>query len=259
MTGSDEEGAQGPADEDGPGGEGRQAGAREAGKPKTGPREAATGERSGERPADRSPRDPSSRESASREAERRAEEAARQAAEADTGRDGRQGVSEGLRKALASGIRMALSADDAIREAVPREVLSHVMRQTDNAKDEVVRVVGVQIRKFLENLDIAGEVQKILTSVSFEVRTEIRFIPNDQGLMPKPRVKVRSAARGPGARAEDAGADKAAGRGEGLKPGERQKKSRLGAAVDKALGVFTRELEDEDDVLSSAPDEEGQR
>lgn len=245
MAGSDEGGA-GPTHEDGASGETRQAGVREVGKPKTGPREAA--------PSERSPRDASSRE-----AERRAEESARQTAEADAGRDGRQGVSEGLRKALASGIRMALSADDVIRDAVPREVLSHVMRQTDSAKDEVVRVVGVQIRKFLENLDIAGEVQKILTSVSFEVRTEIRFIPNDQGLMPKPRVRVKSAARGPGARTEEAGGDKAAGRGEGVKPGERQKKSRLGAAVDKALGVFTRELEDDDDVLGSASNEDEPR
>jgi hypothetical protein len=251
MAGSDEEGSQGPTDDDGPAGESRQAGVREVGKPKTGPRDAA--------PSERTTKEPAAREASNRDAERRADEAARQAAEGDAGRDGRQGVSEGLRRALASGIRMALSADDVIRDAVPREVLSHVMRQTDGAKDEVVRVIGVQIRKFLENLDIAGEVQKILTSVSFEVRTEIRFIPNDQGVMPKPRVKVKSAARGPGARAEDAGADKPAGRGEAAQPGERQKKSRLGAAVDKALGVFTRELEDEDDVLSSAPDDDDPR
>lgn len=205
-------------------------------------------------------RDTGPREAAARDAQARAEEAARSAAEAELGRDGRAGVSEGLRKALASGIRMALSADDVIRDAVPREVLSHVMRQTDSAKDEVVRVVGVQIRKFLENLDIAGEVQKILTSVSFEVRTEIRFIPNDQGVMPKPRVKVRSAARGQGARADEAAGESARGaaKADASRGGDRQKKSRLGAAVDKALGVFTRELEsdeDEPETEAGAPEE----
>ncbi|MEZ4268834.1 MAG: hypothetical protein R3F39_20965 [Myxococcota bacterium] len=257
MARSDEDEPAEDSAEDAAGGDSRQAGVREVGKPKTGPREAVG---AGAAARDAAARDAGAKETERRakEAERRADEAARQAADAEGGRDGRAGVSEGLRKALASGIRMALSADDVIRDAVPREVLSHVMRQTDSAKDEVVRVVGVQIRKFLENLDIAGEVQKILTSVSFEVRTEIRFIPNDQGLMPKPRVKVKSAARGPGAREESA-ADKGGGRSEAGKPGERQKKSRLGAAVDKALGVFTRELEDEDDVLDDAPDETDER
>jgi hypothetical protein len=229
------------------GGEGRGAGVREVGQQKAAPKTNPGSERTA--------RDTGPRDAVGRDADRRAEEAARQAAEAELGRDGRQGVSEGLRKALASGIRMALSADDVIRDAVPREVLSHVMRQTDSAKDEVVRVVGVQIRKFLENLDIAGEVQKILTSVSFEVRTEIRFIPNDQGVMPKPRVKVKSAARGPGARGEGDDVAPPSAKAEAGKSTDRPRKSRLGAAVDKALGVFTRELEDDEDVLEPAPPE----
>ncbi|MGM0577476.1 MAG: hypothetical protein ACQEXJ_17260 [Myxococcota bacterium] len=164
-------------------------------------------------------------------------------------RDARKGMSDGLRKAVASGIRTVLSADDVLREALPRDVLSYMMRQTDTAKDEVVRVIGVQTRKFLENLDLAGEIQKILTSVSFEVKTEIRFIPNDQSVMPRPNVKMRSRARGtreredaPEEAEEEAPVRDRADRPERERP-TTGRRSRLGAAVDRALGVFGREDE----------------
>ena len=45
----------------------------------------------------------------------------------------------------------------------------------------MVRVVAHEIRDFLEATDISTELQKALTSLSFEIRTEIRFIPNDSG------------------------------------------------------------------------------
>ncbi|MFW2390404.1 MAG: hypothetical protein ACN4G0_18860, partial [Polyangiales bacterium] len=44
---------------------------------------------------------------------------------------------------------------------------------------------------FLEATDIAGEFYRALTSLSFEVKTEIRFIPNDAGGV-RPQVKARA-------------------------------------------------------------------
>ena len=52
-------------------------------------------------------------------------------------------------------------------------------------------MVGNQTRKFLENLDLGTEIQKVLTSVSLEFRTELRFIPNDKALKPEGKVKVK--------------------------------------------------------------------
>jgi hypothetical protein len=106
-----------------------------------------------------------------------------------------KGMSDGLKKAIGAGIRGVLNNDDglrkAVKDAVPTEVLGYVMRQVDSAKDEVVKIVGNQTRKFLENLDLGQEIQKVLTSVSLEFRTELRFIPNDKAVKPEARVQMK--------------------------------------------------------------------
>ena len=65
-------------------------------------------------------------------------------------------------------------------------------RQADAARDEVVRIIGNQTKRFLEGLDVGHEVQKILTALSFEIKTEIRFIPNDEKVKPDVKVGVRA-------------------------------------------------------------------
>jgi|GEM_PF-2283391 len=88
-----------------------------------------------------------------------------------------------FRKAFGKRVRSVLDQETiqkAVSDAIPKEMLGYVMKQVDAGKDEVVRITGVQIRKFLENLDIGGELQKVLTSVSFEVKTTVRFVPNDK-------------------------------------------------------------------------------
>ena len=48
-----------------------------------------------------------------------------------------------------------------------------------------------EVRDFLEATDVAGELQRALTSLSFEIKTEVRFIPNEAGGV-KPRVRARA-------------------------------------------------------------------
>jgi hypothetical protein len=105
------------------------------------------------------------------------------------------GASEGLRGAISGAIRNVLNTDEGlrkmVRDALPSEILGHVTRSIDAGKDEIVKGVGNQTRKFLENLDLGQEIQKVLTSVSLEFRTELRFIPNDQAVRPEGRVTVK--------------------------------------------------------------------
>jgi len=105
-------------------------------------------------------------------------------------------VSDAVRKAVGSGIRSMLSSEEwvrsTVREALPKELVQYMKRQADSARDEVVRLIGVQTKRFIEGIDIGSEVQKILTSLSFEIKTEIRFIPNDQKVKPDVKVAVRT-------------------------------------------------------------------
>ena len=81
----------------------------------------------------------------------------------------------------------------ALQEAkLPREIAGAVFSQLDETKNDVLRIVAKEVRDFLDATDIASEIKSALTSLSFEVRTEIRFIPNDAGSGVKPDVKART-------------------------------------------------------------------
>jgi hypothetical protein len=62
---------------------------------------------------------------------------------------------------------------------LPKEVLHHVYSQIDDTKNGLYRVVAKEIRDVLEQTKFADEITKVLTKLSFEIKTEIRFIPNN--------------------------------------------------------------------------------
>ena len=79
---------------------------------------------------------------------------------------------------------------------LPREAANYLLAQVEETKNGLFRVVAKEVRDFLEHTNLAGEMQKMLTTVQFEISTTIRFKPND-GLngddkqkMPKPEVKA---------------------------------------------------------------------
>jgi hypothetical protein len=74
---------------------------------------------------------------------------------------------------------------------LPREAVSFILGQVDTTKREFLRILSREIRLFLEDMDLGGELAKILTSLSFEVKMEVRFIPNDQAFRPSARGSMR--------------------------------------------------------------------
>jgi hypothetical protein len=105
-----------------------------------------------------------------------------------------------LRKAVEKGIEAGVgtlrSAYSALRGVtqdgkLPKELIGYVFASVDETKNALVRTVAKEVRDFLEATDIAGEFYRALTSLSFEVKTEIRFIPNDAGGV-RPQVKARA-------------------------------------------------------------------
>ncbi len=76
---------------------------------------------------------------------------------------------------------------------LPKDVASFLITQAASSKDELFRVFARELRSFLESMNVSGELQKLLTSLSFEVKTEIRFIPNDEavgGIKPEFKKKM---------------------------------------------------------------------
>jgi uncharacterized Fe-S cluster-containing radical SAM superfamily protein len=104
-----------------------------------------------------------------------------------------------VRKTFYAGMGAFFTTEEGIRKlandiALPKEVANYLISQAQNTKDDLFRIVAAELRTFLENLNLNEEMQRLLTSLSFEIKTEIRFIPNDQKLV-KPQIKNKVAVK----------------------------------------------------------------
>jgi hypothetical protein len=89
-----------------------------------------------------------------------------------------------LERAVESGATRLAEGPENLRHFVqdmklPKEVLHYLYTQIDDTKTGLYRVVAKEIRDVLEHTQFADELTKVLTKLSFEIKTEIRFIPND--------------------------------------------------------------------------------
>jgi hypothetical protein len=110
----------------------------------------------------------------------------------ETGRETTGAVREVLNEVKAPR-DVANAVGKALSEAkLPRELASAVLGQLDDTKNDVLRILAREFREFLDSTDVSGALKEALTSLSFEVRTEIRFIPNDAGEGVKADVRARS-------------------------------------------------------------------
>ena len=91
-----------------------------------------------------------------------------------------------VERALESGVEKLTEGPDNIRNllgdfTLPKEVVHYVYGQIDDTKKGIYRVVAKEIRDVLEHTNFADEIADVLTKVSFEVNTQIRFVPNSEG------------------------------------------------------------------------------
>jgi hypothetical protein len=93
-------------------------------------------------------------------------------------------IPEILKRAVEIGVEKARESPNDLKQfvhdlKVPKEVAHYLFQQIDDTKNGLFRVVAKEMRDFLEHTNFAGELQKLLTTVQFEVNTTIRFTPND--------------------------------------------------------------------------------
>lgn len=146
-------------------------------------------------------------------------------------------VPELVRKTFAAGMGAVFTTEEGIRKItkdmqLPKELASYVASTAGSTKDEVMKAVAREVRDFLQTVNFSEEIAKMLTMLSFEVKTEIRFIPNDEkygGVEPDVKASVRMK------KSKDAGAEGEEGKSSSRSKGRRRRltlRSRSEAADD---------------------------
>jgi hypothetical protein len=107
-------------------------------------------------------------------------------------------VPEMVKRTFSAGLGALFSTEENLRKLakdinIP-DVAGYLASTADSTKDKVLEIVAREVRDFLEHVNLSEEVAKLLTTLSFEVRTEIRFVPNSErysGVDPSVKASVR--------------------------------------------------------------------
>jgi hypothetical protein len=108
-------------------------------------------------------------------------------------------IPELVKKTFTAGMGAVFSTEEGIRRVtkemtLPKDVAGYLANTASSTKDEVVKIIAREVREFLQSVNISEEIAKMLTTLSFEIKTEIRFIPNEEkyyGVEPDVKAKVR--------------------------------------------------------------------
>jgi hypothetical protein len=109
-------------------------------------------------------------------------------------------IPELIRRVLEAGYEKLSEGPENVRNLVsdlklPKEALGVVFSQLDETKNGLYRAVAKEVRDFLEQTNFAEELARVLTTLSFEIKTEVRFIPNDSRLRGTPDVRTKVSVR----------------------------------------------------------------
>ena len=118
-------------------------------------------------------------------------------------------VADAVRRAISKGNEVVDSTEESVRKLIgeiplSKELADRLAGRFDDYKTEVSRVLKEELHTFLDRIDLGHELQKALTSLSLEISTEIRFIPNEKGVDAKAPVKPDVKSRTRVKRAADA-------------------------------------------------------
>jgi len=136
----------------------------------------------------------------------------------EQGAAGRVGfLADVVRKTVLTGMGALFLTEEGARKLarewkLPKELAGFLVQQAHGAKDEVLRVVGQEIRRFFESETFRRELLKHLEGMSVEVKAEIRLREASPGRK-KARVQVKRRER-PRTSEPEAPAEKGGGSGE---------------------------------------------
>ena len=103
-------------------------------------------------------------------------------------------VPEGFKRRIEAGVESVLK-DGRLKSLMgdfklPKEIAAHMMSQVDETKQAAVAIIARETRLFLEKTNLSEELVKMASKISLEVKTQVRFIPNDNSTGEKGGIKL---------------------------------------------------------------------
>jgi len=105
-------------------------------------------------------------------------------------------IADVVRKAVLTGVGALFLTEEGARKLarewkLPKDLASYLVGQAAGAKDEVLRVVGNEMRRFFESEAFRREIERFLGSVAIEVNAEIQLKPAPPRSKPGVKATVR--------------------------------------------------------------------
>ena len=99
---------------------------------------------------------------------------------------GRGLLPDGVKKALLAGVGALFMTEEGARRLarewkLPKDLIGFIGQQASSAKDEILRVLSDEIRRFLESEAVRRELGKALEAMTVEVHAEIRLRRDEEG------------------------------------------------------------------------------
>ncbi len=86
-------------------------------------------------------------------------------------------------RAVSDFVRRAIETVGSVSQgsSVGRDAFEYLLKQGDRGRREVFRIVAHEVSDFLKNVDLSGEVVKVLSSLQVEFNATLRFKPTEDG------------------------------------------------------------------------------
>jgi hypothetical protein len=105
-------------------------------------------------------------------------------------------VADVVRKAVLTGVGALFLTEEGARKVarewkLPKDLATYLVSQASGAKDEVLRVLGQELRRLLDSETFRQEILKSVENMTVEIHAEMRLKASDGDPTPPVRVKVK--------------------------------------------------------------------
>lgn len=85
-----------------------------------------------------------------------------------------------FKKVINTGVSAAFMTEDAVKGIIqdlplPKEMMNGLLQNAKNTRDEFILSVKTELKSYLDKIDVAKEIDRVLENYDLEVNAKIKF------------------------------------------------------------------------------------